>query len=319
MIATKAGGALGAALPPTPPRAAVLVSGASTGVGYSTAVRLARAGFIVFAGVRRDADAQTLVREAGPDVTPIVLDVTDAESVARAAQTIAARCDAKLLGLVNNAGTALTGPLELLPLDEMRRQFEVNFFGAIALVQAFAPILRATHGRIVNVSAVGGKLASPFVGAYAASKFALEAASDALRVELRAFGVHVAVVEPGAVKSPLWERGADVSLKALETVEPSRREPYDETIRRIVRLSQRNANHGMPPERVAEAIAHALVAPKPHARYVVGTDAHIALAIARMPEAIRDRLAAAAIGVPAKGPNLPTRRITRRSSVRVTT
>lgn len=319
MIATKAGAALGPSGRPAPPRAAVLISGASTGVGYATAIRLARAGFIVFAGVRREGDAYPLVREAGPDIVPVMLDVTDAGSISCACETVAARDDAKLLGLVNNAGTALAGPLELLPLDQMRRQFEVNFFGAVALVQAFAPILRTTRGRIVNVSAIGGKLASPFVGAYAASKFALEAASDALRVELRAFGVHVAVVEPGAVKSPLWERGAELSLKALEAVAVERREAYDEMIRRVVRSALRSANRGMPPERVAEAIAHALLAPQPHARYVVGTDAHIALVIARMPEAIRDRLAAATISVAAKAPQAPASRIPRRGPVRVTT
>ncbi len=318
MIATKGGAELGPALPPAPPRAAVLVTGASTGIGYATALRLVRSGFIVFSGVRRERDAQTLMREGGPSITPLVLDVTDAVSIANAAQTIAARADAKLLGLVNNAGIALAGPLELLPLDELRRQFEVNFFGALALVQAFAPSLRATRGRIVNVSSIGGKLASPFLGGYAASKFALEAASDALRVELGAFGVHVAVVEPGAVKTPLWERGAGLSLRSLETVDPARRAAYDETIRQIVRLSQRAANRGMPPERVAEAIEHALLSVKPQARYLLGAGAHVQLAIARMPEVLRDRLTAVAAGAPANQPKRRGERIVR-SRTHVTT
>ncbi len=318
MIATKAGAELGPALPPVPPRAAVLVTGASTGIGYATALRLARSGFIVFSGVRRERDAQTLVREGAPDITPLVLDITDAASIANAVRTIATRTDAKLLGLVNNAGIALAGPLELLPLGELRRQFEVNFFGALALVQAFAPTLRATRGRIVNVSSIGGKFAPPFLGGYAASKFALEAASDALRVELGAFGVHVAVIEPGAVKTPLWKRGTDISLRSLQSVDPARRAPYDETIRRIASVSQRVANRGMPPERVAEAIEHALVSPKPRARYLLGAGAHVQLAIARMPEAIRDRLTAATLRTRADSPT-PHRERSIRSRARVTT
>jgi NAD(P)-dependent dehydrogenase (short-subunit alcohol dehydrogenase family) len=318
MIATKAGAELGPALPPAPPRAAVLITGASSGIGYATALRLVRSGFIVFAGVRREFDAQTLVREGGPDIAPLVLDVADAASIAHAAATIAARSDAKLLGLVNNAGIALAGPLELLSLDDLRRQFEVNFFGALGLVQALAPTLRSTRGRIVNVSSIGGKLASPFLGGYAASKFALEAASDALRVELGAFGVHVAVVEPSAVRTPLWERGAGLSLRSLEDVDPARRAAYDETIRKIVRISQRAANRGMPPERVAEAIEHALLSPKPQARYLLGGGVRLQLAIARMPEAIRDRLTTAALGAKTEVPKRRSKRLIR-SHTRVST
>ncbi len=319
MIATKAGAALG--LPPgrALPRGGVLVSGASTGIGYAVAMRLARAGLIVFAGVRRETDAQTLRREGGPAIVPIILDVTDADSIARAHQTIQAHDEATLLGLVNNAGTALAGPLEVLPLDALRREFEVNFFGAVALVQTFAPLLRATRGRIVNVSSSGGTLAAPFVGAHAASKFALEAASDALRVELRAFGIHVAVVVPGPVRSPLWERGAGVSLNALQTVDYARRAAYDDMIRWAVRHAQRTVQRGMPPERVADAITHALLSDKPHARYLVGADAHIALAIARLPAAIRDRLAAAALGVPSAAAKFPNAGKIRRRAVAATT
>ncbi len=310
MIATKAGAQLGGFVP-APPRAGVLVTGASTGIGYATAMRLVRAGFVVFAGVRREFDAQTLVREGGSDVRPLLLDVTDAASIARACENLRAQADTKLVGLVNNAGIALAGPLELMPLDEVRRAFEVNFFGALSLVQAFAPTLRATRGRIVNVSSIAGKLAAPFIGAYASSKFALEAASDALRVELGNFGVHVAVVEPGAVKTGIWERGTDASLQALETIDPARRELYDEAIRQAVRISQRTASRGMPPERVAEAIQHALLSTRPQARYVVGADARFQLAIARLPEALRDRLVAGAAGAPPKRTKVRTVRVGR--------
>jgi NAD(P)-dependent dehydrogenase (short-subunit alcohol dehydrogenase family) len=281
---------------------AVLVTGASTGIGYATTMRLARRGTIVYAGVRRQSDADVVVREGGERVRPLLLDVTDPAAIARAHETIAAARDVRLAGLVNNAGIVVAGPIELLPMDELRRQFDVNFFGAIALVQTFLPLLRQTRGRIVNVSSISGKFASPYVGAYAASKFALEAATDALRVELRPFGIGVALVEPGAVKTPIWERTADASLRMFETVPFAARALYDEMIRKVMRLSQDLERHGVPPERVALAIERALCEAKPQARYLVGNDARFQLVVARLPEVVRDRLVAARIGVPAKPP-----------------
>jgi NAD(P)-dependent dehydrogenase (short-subunit alcohol dehydrogenase family) len=185
----------------------VLVTGASTGIGRATVLALAKRGAQVYAGVRRSADADSLTREGGPNVRPLLLDVTVPDAI-DAARDILSSSGAPLTGLVNNAGFALAGPLELVAPAELRRQFDVNFFGALALTQALLPQLRAARGRIVNVSSIGGKFAAPFVGAYAASKFALEAASDALRLELRPFGVAVILIEPGAVRTPIWQRGA---------------------------------------------------------------------------------------------------------------
>lgn len=280
---------------PPPRRGAVLLTGASSGIGHATALRLAARG-IVFAGVRAEADAEKLAREGGASLRPLLLDVTDAASIERARAAVAA-CGTRLDGIVNNAGIALAGPLEVLPAADLRRQFEVNFFGPLALAQAFLPLLRAHGGRIVNVSSIGGKLAAPFAGAYASSKFALEAASDALRVELRGI-VHVAVVEPGAVNTPIWRRGAAESVRIFDAAPETLRAPYASAVRAMLQLSQTLERRGIAPERVAAAIEHALYARRPRARYLVGIDARLRLAVARLPEGVRDRIVAAVIGLP---------------------
>jgi NAD(P)-dependent dehydrogenase (short-subunit alcohol dehydrogenase family) len=179
---------------------AVLVTGASSGIGEATASHLASLGFRVFAGVRKDEDAERL-RER---VTPVKLDVVDEESIATARREVEEAAPDGLAGLVNNAGVSVSGPVEFIPLEELRRQLEVNVIGQVAVTQAFLPAIRRARGRIVNVSSVGGRVALPLMSPYNASKFALEAVSDSLRREVRQFGVHVAVVEPGAIRTRIW-------------------------------------------------------------------------------------------------------------------
>ena len=281
--------------PATPePQPAVLVTGASTGIGYATALRLARKNVVVFAGVRRQYDLETLMREGGDNVYPVIMDVTEPESLERAKERVLLQPEFRLDGVVNNAGIAVAGPLELLPLAELRRQFEVNFFGAIAVTQTFLPLLRENHGRIVNVSSINGKLATPFAGAYASSKFALEAASDALRFELQPFGVSVSVIEPGAVQTPIWERSTAAAMRLFETVPEDARARYETMVGQALRLTQRMEQRGVPPERVARAIERALFDRHPKARYLVGGDARLRLAVARLPEQLRDSLVRAA-------------------------
>jgi NAD(P)-dependent dehydrogenase (short-subunit alcohol dehydrogenase family) len=275
---------------------AILITGASSGIGYATALRLARRGAVVFAGIRRQVDGETLVRESGGRVRPILLDVTDSNSLRAALAHFESRREFRFEALVNNAGYALAGPLELLPDEELRRQFDVNFFGPLELVRAFLPLLREHGGRIVNVSSIGGKLALPLAGAYAASKFALEAASDALRVELRPLGVSVSVIEPGQVRTPIWRRSADASLRILDRAPAAGRTAYEPMIRASLALVQRAEPGGIPPERVARAIERALFARVPKARYLVGPDARLRLALARLPEAVRDSLVLRALG-----------------------
>jgi NAD(P)-dependent dehydrogenase (short-subunit alcohol dehydrogenase family) len=276
-------------------RAAVLVTGASTGIGRATVLALARRGLMVFAGLRHAAHGDGLVAEGGAGIRPLLLDVTDPAAIDAARAALESAPDVRLEALVSNAGFALPGPLELISPEALRRQFDVNFFGALALTQALLPLLRLSRGRIVFVSSIGGKFAAPFVGAYAASKFALEAAGDALRLELASFGIAVVLVEPGAVKTPIWQRGAQAGRALLEATPPALRPLYEKRIEGMVRISQRLERRGDPPERVARVIERALFARRPRARYLVGIDARVRLLIARLPEALRDRLVAAAI------------------------
>src|SRR5512133_1382728 len=180
----------------------VLVTGASSGMGRACAVRLSAAGFTVFAAVRKESDADALRERGSPRLVPVLLDVTKAETISTAASAIReAVGESGLAGLVNNAGIAVTGPIELVPLEELRRQFEGNVFGQVAVTQAFLPLVRAARGRIVNVGSVGAKFALPFGGALNSSKAAFESLSDSLRMELRPWGIHVVLVSPGAIRT----------------------------------------------------------------------------------------------------------------------
>lgn len=278
-------------------RSAVLVTGASSGIGFATALRLARRGTIVFAGIRRQIDGEALLRENSDRIKPLLLDVTDETSVQRARTRIEGLREFRLDALVNNAGIAVAGPLELLPQDELRRQFEVNFFAPLALTQAFLPLLRESGGRIVNVSSIAGKISIPFLGAYSASKFALEAASDALRMELRPFGVAVSVVEPGDVRTPIWQRSSERGLRLLEGLTPDEHARYGEAIAAMAGAAERAERTAIPPERVAAAVERALFARRPRARYLVGAATRLRLGVARLPEPIRDPLLLAALGL----------------------
>jgi NAD(P)-dependent dehydrogenase (short-subunit alcohol dehydrogenase family) len=269
---------------------AVLVTGTSTGIGRATALHLAKRGTIVYAGVRRASDGEKLAADGGANIRPLQVDVTDAISIATAVETIAARGDVRLGALVNNAGAAFAGPLEMLPPSALRAQFDVNFFGPIALAQAVLPLLRETRGRIINVSSIGGKLVTPFVGAYSASKFSLEAASDAMRVELAPWGVRVVLIEPGAVKTPIWQSASDRSLAMLDGVPPALRALYEKPIAALLKLSAQQERDGTTPERVAAAIVRALDAKSPRARYLVGIDARVLRVLSRLPDPARDAL-----------------------------
>lgn len=274
-------------------KGAVVVTGASTGIVEACARQLDAQGYAVFAGVRREADAARLREHASARLTPIMLDVTDAASISAAESEIArAVGDAGLKGLVNNAGIAVAGPLEFLPLGELRRQLEVNVVGQLAVTQAMLPLIRLGHGRIVNISSVSGKLASPMTGAYAASKFALEALTDSLRRELRPWHIHVAAVEPGVTATPIWQKSLQAGDDLAVELPPQVFTLYGPAIE----VSRRSARHhakggGTPPVMVARAVFHALTARHPRARYPVGRDARIGTFLARMlPDAALDRL-----------------------------
>ena len=273
----------------------VLVTGASSGIGEATATHLASLGFNVFAGVRKPEDGK---RVAGARIEPVIIDVTDDASVASAAQAIADAAGATgLAGLVNNAGIAVAGPLEFVDIAEFQRQLDVNVTGVLRTTQAMLPHLRNARGRIVNISSIGGRVAVPLVGPYAASKFALEGMSDSLRRELRPWGMHVAVIEPGAVATPIWDKGVDQADELDRDAPPEVRERYGEIIDAVRKASEKNRTDGVPPQEVAEAVAHALTADKPKTRYLVGRDAKMRAPMAVvMPDRLMDAAIARAIG-----------------------
>jgi NAD(P)-dependent dehydrogenase (short-subunit alcohol dehydrogenase family) len=259
---------------------AVLVTGASTGIGEATALRMKRAGWDVFAGARKDADLERL---RGEGLAPLKLDVTDADSIASAKAELDER---GLHGLVNNAGVAVSGPMEFVPLEELRHQLEVNLVGQVAVMQAFMPNIREATGRIVNVSSIGGRFALPMVGPYAASKHALEAVSDSLRRELRPWGIHVSVIEPGAVVTPIWDKGRETADRLEDEMGAQARSRYGKLAARIRQETEKIPDRGVGPDEVAKAIEQALTASRPKTRYVVGRDAKMRL---KMKAVARDR------------------------------
>jgi NAD(P)-dependent dehydrogenase (short-subunit alcohol dehydrogenase family) len=281
---------------------AVVVTGASTGIGRATALHLDSLGLRVFAGVRREEDGDSLRREASPSLTPLRLDVTDAEQVAKAARLVGdAVRDSRLAGIVNNAGIAVAGPVEFVPLDMWRQQLEINVIGVVAMVQAFTPLLRESHGRIVNISSLGGRLAQPIAAPYTASKHALEAISDALRLELLPWGIAVAVIEPGAVKTPIWDKGLRAGAELLRNAPPEVFSLYGAAVEIATRMAMHENETGVEPMEVARAVEHALLSPRPRTRYPVGRQAKLLIPLARfLPDRLKDELLLRVSGLPRK-------------------
>lgn len=275
----------------------VLVTGCSSGIGRATVRRLDQAGWKVFAGVRKEEDAAALREESSSRLEPLLLDITDAEAIGAAAERIGAE-PGGLDGLVDNAGAAVPGPLETLPIEDFRRQIEVNLTAQVAVTQAMMPAIRKARGRIVLISSVGGRAALPFTGAYHAAKFGLEAVGDSLRQELAPWGIRVAIVEPGSIDTPIWERGeasADESLASS----PRMRELYGPAIERYRKVIRDTAERGIPPAKVAAKIQRALEARRPRARYLVGLDAHVQARLTPLlPTPLADRIIAAFMGFP---------------------
>lgn len=267
-----------------------VVTGASTGIGRATAEHLARAGFHVLAGVRSDAAAEAIAAEG---VEPVRIDIAESDQIADLARRVADDPEGRpLRALVNNAGIAVNAPVEVIPLDEWRRQFEVNLFGHIAVIQALLPALIADRGRIVNVSSIGGLIAGPTYGAYSGSKFALEAVSDALRRELRHLGVEVVVVQPGAIATPIWEKGLATAKGLADTMTAEQHDRYQQVNAAATRQAEQAARDGVPPEQVARVITAAVTARRPRTRYLVGRDAKITARLAALlPDRVLDRLA----------------------------
>jgi NAD(P)-dependent dehydrogenase (short-subunit alcohol dehydrogenase family) len=276
----------------------VVVTGASTGIGWGIAKVLVKKGFRVFGSVRKQADADRLSREFGANFTPILFDVTDAAAVKTGADKVAAALAGEpLFGLVNNAGIAVSGPLLYLDVDEFRHQLEVNVTGPLIVTQAFAPLLRgddahkAGPGRIVMISSVGGKNASPFVGPYNASKFALEGLSESLRRELMLLGIDVIVVAPGAVATPIWDKAEQVDVSRYVNT------PYAAALNNIRSYMLTSGRKGLKPERLGRAVWTALTTAKPKTRYTVTPDKIQNFMVNTLPKRMVDRMFAGRLGL----------------------
>lgn len=281
----------------------VVVTGASTGIGAACALDCVGRGMTVFAGVRDPRAGEMLAAKAGPLLIPIRLDVVDEQSIAQAAEVVQRVVgEGGLGGLVNNAGIVVGSPLEVIPLSQLRKQLEVNVIGQIAVTQAFLPLLRRGRGRIVNMGSIAGRGTIPLLGPYSASKYALEALTDALRMELQPWGIQVSIIEPGAIATPIWEKSA----KEAEGLESSTSEEgkalYAEAVIRIREAVAGAVKRAIPPDAVVQAVHHALTAPRPRTRYLVGSDARLrAWMVKWLPDRVQDRLLSWALKYPREG------------------
>lgn len=253
----------------------VLVTGASTGIGEAIARRMDGLGYRVFAGVRAEADAERLRAGGSTRLHPLLLDVTVPSEISAAAETISGITEGRLDALVNNAGIAVGGPLEFVPIDQVRLQFEVNVLGLLAVTQAMLPLLRRARGRIVHMGSIAGRSVVPMVGPYCASKHAVEALTDGMRLELHDSGIAVSVVEPGAVKTPIWNKGIDALAEVGRRLPPAALERYGRQLAFFGKVLAFNERRGVAPDLVVDAVLHALESERPRTRYLVGSDARI--------------------------------------------
>ncbi len=273
----------------TKPRT-ILITGASTGIGAACALELDRLGHTVYAGVRKAEDGQRLRDQATSRLQPMLLDVTDPAAIRSAAESIAAAVGPRgLQGLVNNAGIIVPGPLELLPAEDFRRQFEVNVLGTQAVTQAMLPLVRSGQGRIVIVGSIAGRVTPPFMGAYAATKHALEAVADALRMELRMWQIPVSLVQPDNVATSIWGKFQDSAEALMGRMPGEVGRKYAAELIRAREAGEKMGAKGMPVAKVVAAIRHALLAPQPKSRYPLGLRTRLAIwAAGRLSDRLMD-------------------------------
>jgi NAD(P)-dependent dehydrogenase (short-subunit alcohol dehydrogenase family) len=276
----------------------VVITGASTGIGWATAKLLLERGFRVFGSVRKQADADRLKAEFGANFTPLLFDVTDEAAVLAAAREVRAALNGETLtGLVNNAGIAVAGPVLELAADQFRRQMDVNVIGPIIATQAFGPLLgsdsslKGPKGRIVMISSVAGKNGNPLSAAYSASKHAIEGLSESLRREMMLFGIDVIIVAPGAVKTPIWSKAEEVDMSAY------RNSPYLPALELVRKFTRHLSEIGLPPEKIAAAIADALTSASPKVRYQLTPDPMRHLITGLLPKRRVDKIIAKRLGL----------------------
>jgi NAD(P)-dependent dehydrogenase (short-subunit alcohol dehydrogenase family) len=276
----------------------VVITGASTGIGWATARLLLDRGFRVFGSVRKPADADRLKTEFGANFIPLQFDVTDEAAVLAAAREVrTVLAGETLAGLVNNAGIAVAGPVLEVSADEFRRQMEVNFIGPVIVTQAFGPLLgsdpslKGPRGKIVMISSVAGKNGNPLSSAYSASKHAIEGLSESLRREMMLFGIDVIIIAPGAVKTPIWSKADEVDISAYKN------SPYFPAMERVRKFLLHLGEIGLPPERIAARIADVLTSANPRVRYQITPDPMRRLITAMLPKRMVDRIIAKRLGL----------------------
>lgn len=279
-------------------RGGVVISGASTGIGEACAIGLAQRGYTVFAGTRKKEDSDRLQAEGGPNLHPVHLDVTDQSTIDSTRDHVKETLDGKpLRGLFNNAGISVYGPLEFVKPEDLRWQLEVNCVGQLAVTQAFLPMLRASKGRIIITGSVGGFVATPMLGPYNMSKFAIEAFADALRVELMSEGIEVVLLEPAAIRTSIWDKGLSESEQFVKNAPPEMEQRYGHFIAGVTKFAEAGKTDASDPKVVLEAVIDGLEAPKPRTRYIMGVGAGQRRFLRMLPDRMRDRLLLKAFGV----------------------
>ena len=280
-------------------RGYVLVTGTSTGIGAATALHLAAKGFHVFAGVRREVDGEALQAQTSATLTPLIMDVTNGDTISAAAAAVTDVVgDRGLAGLVNNAGIGKPAPLEFQPMADFRTQLEVNLFGPVAMIQSFLPLIRRGGGRIVNVGSIGGMLVLPLNGAYSASKFGMRAISDALRLELRQWNIHVSLIEVAPVKTAIFGKTYSELDGLVQTLGETGYRLYSAQIAAIRKAVEKADADAEPPSVVAKAVADALTSDTPKTRYLVGHGGRQTAVAAALPDRARDRALVRELGLP---------------------
>ena len=277
----------------------VLITGASTGIGRECALDLSRAGWRVFAGVRKSQDGESLRTESRGSVIPVILDVTDEESIRQAAVTVEKElAGGGLDGLVNNAGITVQGPLEFVPMAMFEQQLKVNVTGQLAVTQAFLPLIRKTRGRVVFMGSESGRFTLPLLGPYSTSKFALEAVANALRLELQSAGIRVSLMEPGSAKTKIWDKAVANSDRIIDAMPAQARQYYASELRLLSILPARMNKMAFSPKKVSKAVIHALTAKRPKIRYVIGAEAKVMVFFYHLtPARITDWLTVKAMGL----------------------
>jgi NAD(P)-dependent dehydrogenase (short-subunit alcohol dehydrogenase family) len=284
----------------------ILVTGTSSGIGRAATFILAENGYRVLAAVRKQGDIESLLTEAGTRrvvgfVEPIILDVTDASQIAAAAEVVRAKIAAggRLHALVNNAGAQWAGPIETMPLTEWRSQFDVSFFGPIALTQQLLPQLRASRGRVINVTSIGGIMPGPMIAAYQAAKAAFEAVSDSMRIEFSPFGVHVSAIAPGSISTPMLKQSSDKLNRIADALPKSLQPLYSYALRSFAKTTVTSARFSTSPAKASLTILRAVTAPRPRTRYLIGTDAKIVAFLKRsLPDRWMDAIVFRMFGLP---------------------